>query len=78
MLLTDTVHGIAGFLPWHRYFGQVYEDALRECGYKGVATLVHCVLQRICSDKIQVLGLDSGCHEIRGISRHVAHFGIWL
>ncbi|KAK1656697.1 hypothetical protein BDP55DRAFT_624850 [Colletotrichum godetiae] len=32
------IHGIAGFLPWHRYFGQVYEDALRECGYKGVAT----------------------------------------
>ncbi|KAH6711904.1 hypothetical protein BKA61DRAFT_677100 [Leptodontidium sp. MPI-SDFR-AT-0119] len=32
------IHHVAGFLPWHRYFGQVYEDALRECGYEGAAT----------------------------------------
>jgi tyrosinase len=31
------VHGVAAFLPWHRYFVQVYEDALHECGYTGTA-----------------------------------------
>jgi len=32
------VHGVPVFLPWHRYFIQVYEDALRsECGYTGAA-----------------------------------------
>ncbi|KAK0619557.1 hypothetical protein B0T14DRAFT_391676, partial [Immersiella caudata] len=32
------VHGEPVFLPWHRYFVQVYEDALRsECGYTGAA-----------------------------------------
>jgi tyrosinase len=35
---TPPVHGEAVFLPWHRYFVQVYEDALRtECGYTGAA-----------------------------------------
>ncbi|KAH9208163.1 hypothetical protein DL95DRAFT_373581 [Leptodontidium sp. 2 PMI_412] len=39
------IHHVAGFLPWHRYFGQVYEDALRECGYEGAATgqTIRCV-----------------------------------
>jgi tyrosinase len=32
-----TVHGEPVFLPWHRYFVQVYEDALHECGYTGAA-----------------------------------------
>lgn len=31
------VHGWAYFLPWHRYFVQVYEKALQDCGYTGNA-----------------------------------------
>jgi tyrosinase len=32
------VHGVAQFLPWHRYFIHVYETALKtKCGYTGVA-----------------------------------------
>ncbi|KAK4446660.1 hypothetical protein QBC34DRAFT_356297 [Podospora aff. communis PSN243] len=31
------IHGEPVFLPWHRYFVQVYEDALHECGYTGAA-----------------------------------------
>ena len=31
------VHGVAQFLPWHRYFIHVYEAALKDCGYTGVA-----------------------------------------
>ncbi|GLB38100.1 putative tyrosinase central domain-containing protein [Lyophyllum shimeji] len=34
--LTDRVHLVGHFLPWHRRFLSVYESALRkECGYKG-------------------------------------------
>ncbi|KAH8171379.1 hypothetical protein LIA77_08146 [Sarocladium implicatum] len=36
--LNSYIHGGAPFLPWHRYFGKVYEDALRSCGYKGPGT----------------------------------------
>ncbi|KAH7173346.1 uncharacterized protein B0J16DRAFT_418652 [Fusarium flagelliforme] len=36
--LNDWIHGASPFLPWHRYFGVVYEQALRECGYKGPGT----------------------------------------
>ncbi|KAM5353432.1 hypothetical protein ACJ41O_000082 [Fusarium nematophilum] len=32
------IHGVAAFLPWHRYFTHVYESALQECGYTGAAT----------------------------------------
>ncbi|KAL0933454.1 monooxygenase [Colletotrichum truncatum] len=32
------IHNVAAFLPWHRYFTQVYENALHECGYNGAAT----------------------------------------
>jgi len=32
-----TVHGVAAFLPWHRYFVHIYEQALQECGYTGAA-----------------------------------------
>ncbi|KAI9163137.1 Tyrosinase-like protein orsC [Paramyrothecium foliicola] len=33
---TMTIHYTANFLPWHRYFTWLYEEALREeCGYKG-------------------------------------------
>ncbi|KAF5989667.1 monophenol monooxygenase (tyrosinase) [Fusarium bulbicola] len=28
------IHGGAPFLPWYRYFGVVYERALRDCGYE--------------------------------------------
>ncbi|RDL40017.1 uncharacterized protein BP5553_04357 [Venustampulla echinocandica] len=35
--LTDRIHGVAQFLPWHRYFIHVYEQALKDCGYTGVA-----------------------------------------
>ncbi|KAG9230673.1 hypothetical protein BJ875DRAFT_537007 [Amylocarpus encephaloides] len=31
------IHGVAQFLPWHRYFIHVYEAALKDCGYTGVA-----------------------------------------
>jgi tyrosinase len=37
MLITLLVHSVAAFLPWHRYFVQVYEEALHECGYTGNA-----------------------------------------
>ncbi|PSN61663.1 Di-copper centre-containing protein [Corynespora cassiicola Philippines] len=36
--LADYVHHYASFLPWHRYFTHVYEQALRECGYTGPMT----------------------------------------
>ncbi|KAK1831521.1 hypothetical protein QBC39DRAFT_92827 [Podospora conica] len=35
--LTMQIHGWANFLPWHRYFVQVYEKALQDCGYTGNA-----------------------------------------
>ena len=35
-------HDTAAFLPWHRYFIHVYENALRdECAYLGHLTYVH-------------------------------------
>ncbi|KAK3356861.1 monooxygenase [Lasiosphaeria hispida] len=34
--LPQRIHGEPVFLPWHRYFVQVYEDALHECGYTAV------------------------------------------
>ncbi|TEB20570.1 Di-copper centre-containing protein [Coprinellus micaceus] len=34
--LTDRVHSVGHFLPWHRHLGTLYGNALRdECGYKG-------------------------------------------
>jgi tyrosinase len=33
--LDQTIHSVAMFLPWHRYFVHLYEESLRECGYKG-------------------------------------------
>ncbi|KAH7303868.1 hypothetical protein B0I35DRAFT_402008 [Stachybotrys elegans] len=36
--LNKYIHGGAPFLPWHRYFGYVYLNALRECGYTGPGT----------------------------------------
>ena len=36
--LNFEIHGVAAFLPWHRYFVHLYESALRdECGYTGTA-----------------------------------------
>lgn len=38
-------HDSAAFLPWHRYFIQVYEDTLREeCGYTGTLPYWNWVL----------------------------------
>ncbi|KAL4886261.1 hypothetical protein BJY04DRAFT_213793 [Aspergillus karnatakaensis] len=37
-MLNNEIHNVASFLPWHRLFVQVYEDALKECGYTGSAT----------------------------------------
>ncbi|KAM0327201.1 hypothetical protein ACHAQA_006334 [Verticillium albo-atrum] len=36
--LDTQIHFVAAFLPWHRYFLHLYEEALQECGYDGVAT----------------------------------------
>ncbi|EKD16899.1 monooxygenase [Drepanopeziza brunnea f. sp. 'multigermtubi' MB_m1] len=33
--LSNEIHSVASFLPWHRYFLHVYEAALKECGYIG-------------------------------------------
>lgn len=38
VLIYVLVHFVASFLPWHRWFVHVYESALKDCGYKGVAT----------------------------------------
>ncbi|KAJ2915005.1 hypothetical protein MD484_g5409, partial [Candolleomyces efflorescens] len=36
ILLTDRVHSVGHFLPWHRHLGTLYGNALREeCGYNG-------------------------------------------
>ncbi|KAI1804823.1 Di-copper centre-containing protein [Daldinia bambusicola] len=35
--LNDDIHFVASFLPWHRYFVHVYEQALKDCGYTGAA-----------------------------------------
>jgi tyrosinase len=36
--LANEIHNVAAFLPWHRFFVHVYEEALRtECGYTGTA-----------------------------------------
>jgi tyrosinase len=34
--LTDEIHGVGQFLPWHRRMLRVYEETLRtECSYRG-------------------------------------------
>ncbi|KAJ5410792.1 uncharacterized protein N7487_005151 [Penicillium crustosum] len=33
--LNSQIHFVASFLPWHRYYVHVYEQALKECGYNG-------------------------------------------
>ncbi|KAH7334556.1 hypothetical protein B0J17DRAFT_111773 [Rhizoctonia solani] len=37
MKLSDQIHFVAQFLPWHRWFVNLYETALKECGYNGNA-----------------------------------------
>ncbi|KAJ7597583.1 monooxygenase [Mycena floridula] len=38
IVLADEVHLVGQFLPWHRRYIQVYENALRhECGFKGAS-----------------------------------------
>ncbi|CAE7143445.1 unnamed protein product [Rhizoctonia solani] len=37
MMLSDRIHFVAQFLPWHRWFVHLYEAALKECGYDGSA-----------------------------------------
>lgn len=37
--MTDTIHMVAQFLPWHRYYVNVFESMLREeCSYTGPMT----------------------------------------
>ncbi|KAH6625208.1 hypothetical protein C7974DRAFT_376759 [Boeremia exigua] len=36
--LAGSIHNQAPFLPWHRYFTQIYFDALGECGFTGPGT----------------------------------------
>jgi Common central domain of tyrosinase len=37
--MTDTIHGVGQFLPWHRYMLYAHEYLLRtECGYSGPMT----------------------------------------
>ncbi|KAL0569491.1 hypothetical protein V5O48_012473 [Marasmius crinis-equi] len=37
IVLSDEVHHVGQFLPWHRYFLHLYERALHdECGYRGM------------------------------------------
>ncbi|KAF4500985.1 monophenol monooxygenase (tyrosinase) [Fusarium agapanthi] len=43
--LKDLNHGGAPFLPWHRYFGVVYERALRDCGYEDPYTASESTLK---------------------------------
>ncbi|KAJ2932727.1 hypothetical protein H1R20_g4366, partial [Candolleomyces eurysporus] len=31
----ERVHGVGQFLPWHRHFGYLYHQALRDCNYAG-------------------------------------------
>ncbi|KAI0198137.1 Di-copper centre-containing protein [Astrocystis sublimbata] len=33
--LNQIIHFCSMFLPWHRYFVQLYHDSLRDCGYNG-------------------------------------------
>ncbi|KAL2060772.1 hypothetical protein VTL71DRAFT_9414 [Oculimacula yallundae] len=33
--LNTIIHFVSMFLPWHRYFVQLYHNHLRECGYTG-------------------------------------------
>lgn len=33
--LDAQIHYVAQFLPWHRFFVQIYEETLRDCGYMG-------------------------------------------
>ncbi|EAU92409.1 hypothetical protein CC1G_00628 [Coprinopsis cinerea okayama7 len=34
--VAEQIHGVGQFLPWHRHFGWLYEQALRNvCGYRG-------------------------------------------
>ncbi|TFK24177.1 Di-copper centre-containing protein [Coprinopsis marcescibilis] len=36
ILLTERVHSVGHFLPWHRHLGTLYYNAMRnECGYRG-------------------------------------------
>ncbi|KAI1662918.1 Di-copper centre-containing protein [Daldinia decipiens] len=35
--LNNDIHFVASFLPWHRYYVHIYEQALKECGYTGAA-----------------------------------------
>ncbi|KAF7533314.1 hypothetical protein G7054_g7197 [Neopestalotiopsis clavispora] len=38
-LMTDSIHMVAQFLPWHRYYVHVFESLLRdECAYAGPMT----------------------------------------
>ncbi|RYP78270.1 hypothetical protein DL771_000747 [Monosporascus sp. 5C6A] len=38
--LNDIIHYVSMFLPWHRYFVQLYQNHLKDCGYTGPMKVV--------------------------------------
>jgi tyrosinase len=48
------VHNVAAFLPWHRYFIMLYEEALVTCGYSGPAMYWDCVASSSTPSKAAV------------------------
>lgn len=54
---TNTIHGTANFLPWHRYLIYLWEQKLRtQCGYNGYLPVCHC--------STPLLGNDANCRSI--------------
>ncbi|KAK8044124.1 Di-copper centre-containing protein [Apiospora rasikravindrae] len=58
--LDTTIHTVAMFLPWHRLFVQVYEDSLRDCGYKGPMAYWDWTLDTADVTKAPVWDVETG------------------